>query len=33
MYPKVVKVTELVEKMLQWEEKWKRMEKEQLLGK
>ncbi len=32
MCPDVVKVTELVEKMLQWEEKRKGMEKEQPLG-
>ena len=33
MYPKVVKVTELVEELLQWEEKWKKMEREHPVGK
>ena len=32
MYPKVAKTGELVEKMMQWEEKWKKMEREQLKG-
>ena len=33
MYPKVAKVGELVERMLQWEEKWKKMEREQPKGR
>ena len=33
MYPKVAKVGELVERILHWEEMWKKMEKEQLCGK
>jgi hypothetical protein len=33
MYPKVVQVGELVEKVLQGEEKWKKMEREQPMGR
>ena len=33
MYPKMVRVAELGEKILQWEERWTNMEREQLCGR
>jgi hypothetical protein len=33
MYPKMVRVAELGEKILQWEERWTKMEREQLCGR